>query len=118
MGRVRSKSNRAAFSNSSARDGGANASEATATAEREEDRDTNWGFVSFGRFAGILGMEIWSGILGFGIGVEGEEEMGTLDEAMIMLAMAEGSAGFCAVLWIFGILRILWDFWIWGFEGL
>ncbi|KAB2635082.1 hypothetical protein D8674_025616 [Pyrus ussuriensis x Pyrus communis] len=66
MGRVTSKSNRAAFLNSSAK-----VSKVGAMAEREVERDTNWGFVSFGRFDGILGMEICNGILVLGLGKKG-----------------------------------------------
>lgn len=92
MGKVRLKSKSAAFSNSSASDGGARVSEVAARRERdlrvEEERDSNWVFVILGIWN--LGSEIWRReTLGLDVGVVKEREghMG-LVEAMIMLAMA------------------------------
>lgn len=89
IGRVKLKSKRAAFSISSARDGGAKAREEAARRERdlrvEGTRDKSWGLQILRR--GVLGSEICStGTLGGGemeeTGIRGFEE------AMIMLAMA------------------------------
>lgn len=87
IGRVRSKSNSWAFSNSSARSGGGEEREAAAMAAREvtavEERERSLvGFGSFGSF-GIWGR----GILG-SLGRD-EELIKVLEEAIIMLAMAD-----------------------------
>lgn len=107
MGRVRSKSKRAAFSISSANEGGAQEREVAAITERDDERERIWDLESFGR-VGIWGMEIWIGILGFEMGEGEEEEMGTLEEAMIMLAMA-------TLLLSFWFLFVLWS---WDFQSL
>ncbi|KAI5335474.1 hypothetical protein L3X38_025607 [Prunus dulcis] len=82
---------------------GAHESEVAAMAERDAQRERIWDLVSFGG-VGILGMEIWIGILGFEMGDEEGEEMGTLEEAMIVLAMAILVLSFCFVF-------VLWTFW-------
>lgn len=77
MGRVRSKLKRAAFSNSSAREGGAEAREAAATAAREARGSL-----------GNLEKEIWGNWnLGFEGGVGEGGGIRVLEEAMIMLAI-------------------------------
>ncbi|PON81410.1 hypothetical protein TorRG33x02_227610, partial [Trema orientale] len=95
MGSVRLKSKSAAFSISSAREGGARAREVAAARERdlrvEDERACNWVFEIFG----ILGSEIWAReILGLeavaGAAMEGGDK--GLEEAMIMLAMADSDA--------------------------
>lgn len=89
IGRVKLKSKRAAFSISTAREGGAKASEVAARRERdlrvEGARDRIWGFGIL--TIGNLGSEIWrTGILG--VGEMEETGISDLEEAMIMLAMA------------------------------
>lgn len=85
IGRVKLKSNRAAFSNSSAREGGAKAREEAARRERDL-RDRIWGFEICLRI-GILGTEIWKeGSLGEG-DMEDETRIRGFEEAMIMLAI-------------------------------
>lgn len=92
IGRVRLKSKRAAFSISSARDGGAKEREVAARREKDlraeegERERMCWSLGSLG----ILGREIWE-IWGVGLG-KGREEVGEMrgfEEAMIMLAMVE-----------------------------
>lgn len=85
MGKVRLKSKSAAFSISAARDGGENASDVTATAESDLRAEEE----SLSNFCGILIWGIW--ILGFGDWeVMGSGESGlALEDATIMLAMAD-----------------------------
>jgi len=98
MGKVRSKSKRAAFSISAANDGGASVSEVAVRRERdlrvEEERDSNWVFEILGVWN--LGREIWRETLGeeeeddVGVVKEREGKRGFVD-AMIVLAMASWS---------------------------
>jgi len=87
MGRVRLKSNRAAFSISAARDGGAKPSELAAI----PTRDRISGFEIGTLRVRTLGSEIWR--VGTSLGVEEERqlvatEIRGLEEAIIMFAMA------------------------------
>lgn len=91
MGKVRLKSKSAAFSISAARDGGENASDVTATAEsdlRAEDESLS-NFCRIFSEDGILIWGIW--ILGFGDweGMGSGESGLALEDATIMLAMAD-----------------------------
>lgn len=94
IGRVKLKSKRAAFSISSAREGGAKDREVTVKREMdlrvaEENERICWDFKNFG--VGIFGIESWE--LCWSFGLEGKvDAMGTIgfEEAMIMLAMASG----------------------------
>lgn len=89
MGRVRLKSNRAAFSISTAREGGARVSEVAATKDKdfsvEVERLRNWSFVIFG-VGSLVELEMIS--LGFVVvESDGAGVTSVLEEAMIMLAM-------------------------------
>lgn len=98
IGRVRLKSKRAAFSISSARDGGAKEREVAARREKDlraeegERERMCWSLGSLG----ILGREIWG--VGLGKGREEVGEMRGFEEAMIMLAMVVRSLLECHVL--------------------
>ena len=96
MGRVRLKSKSAAFSISSAREGGAKANEVAARRERDlrvgMEEERVWGFGRESLRVGILGRVMWRmGSLGEGVGGGELVETGIkdLEEAIIMLAMAE-----------------------------
>ena len=92
IGSVKLKSKSAAFSISSAKEGGAKVKEVAAMRERdlrvEVERDRSWGLV----ILRILGKES-CGIWNLGLVLVGREEeervMRGLEEAMIMLAMAD-----------------------------
>lgn len=96
IGRVRLKSKSAAFSISSAREGGAKESDVAAMRERdlrvEVERERNWGFLR------IVGVRVRVRVLGMeNLGVlveamEGGAERG-LEEAIITFAMAASSFG-------------------------
>lgn len=87
MGSVRLKSKSAAFSISSAKEGGAMASEVAAIMERDL-RVVEEGIFEIGNL--IVGSEFWIWRMGI-LGVVGEGETGIkhLEEAIIMLAMAK-----------------------------
>lgn len=100
MGRVKLKSNRAAFSISTAREGGAKAREEAARRERdlrvEGARDKIW---SFENLRGeILGSEIWRLGRSLGEGEMVETGIRGLEEAMIMLAMAGDERDYLVVI--------------------
>lgn len=89
IGRVRLKSKRAAFSISSAREGGAKERDVAAKRERdlrvEVEREMDWGFLrNCGIRVRVLGMENLGVLLEMERGGEGG-----LEEAMITFAMAE-----------------------------
>ncbi|PON71353.1 hypothetical protein PanWU01x14_074930 [Parasponia andersonii] len=106
MGSVRLKSKSAAFSISSAKDGGARAKEVAAARERdlrvEDERECNWVFEIFG----ILCSEIWAReILGLEAVAVAAMEGGDkgLEEAMIMLAMADSDVCFSGCLFFVSV---------------
>lgn len=110
IGSVRSKSNKAAFSISSAKDGGARASEVVKIGIRdlrvEEEKERIWGLVNLGS----LGSETWGsfGLIAIVVIVVVEAAAAgirALEEAMITLVMVAAatlcfvSDGVCGVRW-------------------
>lgn len=88
MGSVKLKSKSAAFSISTAREGGATASEAARTTEMDLGRERSWWSLGI-LDRGGLGKESWIGeSFSFGVGGMVEEQViRALEEAMSMLAM-------------------------------